>query len=445
MAAPDSPALEGPADPAVDPVTPARIGRVVVGMLTSSIGALIALITPIQLLLTLHLVDIAGQGAAAAFGVVTGLGALVALFANPIGGRLSDRTAARFGRRRTWILTGGLIGSAILFVLPITSEVWQVALLWCFVQGAFNFQQAATNALLADQVPERRRGTASGIGALGGTLGPLVGLTAVSLVQDPTWQWYIAGIAGVVGCVVAVLILRDPAKARAPRTERMSLLELSKTFWFNPAQFPALGFAWLIRFLLTTAYVSSTYNALLLIDHFGVAPAEVAGIVLTISVVGTLITAVVAVVGGPISDRVGRQKPFVIASGVLLAVALIMMAFAPSVGFVIAAAVPLGIGGGLFFAIDLAMCVRMLPNMDDAGKDFAILNIANTLPQSIVPFIAPGLIALGGYPALYLTLAVAGLVGAGLVLRLPEIGKEGDPRWAQIRRSDLVAATPAES
>ena len=41
---------------------------------------------------------------------------------------------------------------------------------------------------------------------------------------------------------------------------------------------------------------------------------------------------------------------------------------------------------------------------------------------------------LGGYTLLYVAIAVLGLIGAALVLRLPELGHEGDPRWALITR-----------
>jgi MFS family permease len=415
----------------------------VTGIVVSNLGALVALITPIQLLLTLHLVRIAGTGAALAFGMVTGVGAFVALLANPLGGRLSDRTAARFGRRRTWILTGALVGSLIVFSLPHTTSVWQVVLLWGFAQGAFNFQQAATNALMPDQVPERLYGTVSGIAGLAGTLGPLIGLAAVSFVPDLTWKWYLAGAVGV-GCgVAAIFIIKDPAAPKAARS-RLSLLEMSKTFWFNPAQFPALGMAWLVRFMVTCSYCAMTYNSLLLIEHFGIDPDDVGGIVLMIALISTLLTGVASVIGGVVSDKVRKQKPFVVAAAGMMALALVIMAFAPAYEWVVVAAVPLGLGGGLFFAVDIALCIRMLPNRDDAGKDMAVLNIANTLPQSVVPFVAPGLLALGGYPALYLALAVIGLVGALLLRRLPEVGKEDDPRYLPIRRPPGAPDHPPE-
>lgn len=120
------------------------------------------------------------------------------------------------------------------------------------------------------------------------------------------------------------------------------------------------------------------------------------------------------------------------------------MAFAPSIGFVFLATAAIGVGTGLFFSIDSALCVRVLPSSENAGKDFAIINMANTLPQSFVPFIAPFLLGLGGYTALYLVLAVLGVVGAVFVLRLPELGREGDPRWAVITRGEVPAPAAVE-
>jgi MFS family permease len=422
---------------AAAPATP--LPRLIAAMLASNVGALIALLTPLQLLLTLHLARIAGPSAAAAFGVVTGVGALFALFANPLAGRISDRTAARFGRRRTWILTGALGGSLIVFALGFTTEVWQVAIVWSATQTLFNFQQAATSALLADQVPSNRRGTVSGTVGLAAAVGPLAGIAAVSAITDPVIQWAIvAGISAILG-VIAVFLLRDPQHPRPAGQAGLGLTELAKSFWLNPRKHPAFGWAWLVRFLITCAYASGTYNAFFVMDRFGVAEDEVAGVVLSMSLITVGLLALTSIVAGPISDKVRRQKPFVIAAGVMAAVSLLLMAFAPSLEAVFVAVAVLGVGTGMFFSIDSALCVRVLPSSENAGKDFAIINMANTLPQSFVPLIAPAMLALGGFSALYILLAVLGVLGALAVLRLPEIGNEGDPRWAVITRADELA------
>lgn len=434
--------MSNPSDAAVanGPDTPATpLPRLVTAMFLSNSGALIALFTPLQLLLTLKLTAIAGPGAAAAFGVITGLGALFALVANPLAGRISDRTAARFGRRRTWMLAGAVTGSLVVLAHSFATEVWQVAVIWCATQAVFNFQLAATGALFADQVPATRRGTVSGVIGLAAAIGPLAGIAAVSSMTDTVAQWgTVAGISVVLG-VLAVVLLRDPQHPRPAGQAGLNAVELLKSYWLNPRKHPAFGWAWVVRFLLTCGYASGTYTAFFVMDRFGVAPADVGGVVLTVSMLNVALLALTSVVVGPISDRMRRQKPFVIAAGVLAAGALVLMSTASTLGFVYIAAAMLGVGIGFFLAIDGAMCVRMLPSFDDAGKDLAIINLANTLPQSVVPLIAPFLLALGGFSAVYVTLAVIALAGAVAVLRLPEIGHEGDPRWALITRTSTPA------
>jgi MFS family permease len=415
--------------------------RLSAALVASNVGALAALLTPLSLLLTLHLTRIAPDSAAAAFGLITGFGALFALIANPLAGRISDRTAARFGRRRTWILTGGLGGALVVFALAFTTEVWQVVIVWCATQTLFNFQQAATSALLADQVPPLRRGTTSGFVGLAAAIGPLFGLAAVSAITDPLVQWAVISVLAAVLAIVAVLLLRDPQHKRQPG-ETLNLVELAKSFWLNPWRHPAFGWAWLVRFLITCVFAASTYNAFFLLDRFGIDPEAVGGLVLLLSMVSVGLLAITSVIAGFVSDRLRRQKPFVIAAGLLGAAGLILMAFAPSIQIVFVATAIMGIGTGLFFSIDSAMCVRVLPSSENAGKDFAIINMANTLPQSFVPFIAPFLLGLGGFSALYIVLAVLAAAGAAAVLRLPELGREGDPRWAVITRGD-AAPVPA--
>lgn len=427
---PDAPVAET-APAAVTPT-----GRVITAMFVSNVGAFVGLLTPLQLLMTLHLTRIAGTEAAGAFGIVTGFGALFALIANPLGGRISDRTAARFGRRRTWILTGSLAGAVTVFGLGYTTEVWQMAVIWCLTQTLFNFQLAATSALMADQVPTHRRGTASGMLGLAAAFGPLAGIGAVSAISDPGLQWTVAAGAAAILGVVAVLLLREKKHEPAADEAKLSVVQLVTSLWLNPVKHPAFGWAWLVRFLLACAVASATYNAFFLMDRFSIGTAEVGGVVLTLSLVNVAVLAVTSVVAGPLSDRLGRQKPFALAAGLLAAAALVLMGTASALGVVYVAIALLGVATGLMVSVDTAICVRVLPSSENAGKDLGVINMANTLPQSIVPFVAPALLALGGFTALYLVLAVVAVLGGLAVLRIPERGREGDPRWAVITRAD---------
>lgn len=435
MPVPQSSVVAGAIDPASTPV-----GRLLPAMFASNVSAFIGLLTPLQVLMTLHLTRIAGPGAAAAFGIITGFGALAALVASPLGGRISDRTAARFGRRRTWILTGAIGGAIAVFAMAGTTEVWQMAALWCVIQMLFNFQLAATSALMADQVPQRRRGTASGLLGLSAAVGPLVGVAAVSAVSDPFLQWVVTAVAAAGLAVVAVLLLRDKQHTPAREEGRFSLIELLRSFWVNPLRHPAFGWAWLVRFLVFCAVASSTYNAFFLMDRFGISAEAVPATVLLVTLVSVAALALTSVIAGPLSDRLQRQKPFAAGAGVAAAAALVLMAAASEMWFVFAANALLGIAIGLVGSVDLALCVRVLPNRENAGKDLGVINMAGLLPQSIVPFVAPLFIALGGYAALYIALAIAALLGALAVARIPEVGRENDPRFARITRGAPVDA-----
>ncbi|MDF2443996.1 MAG: hypothetical protein JWR01_2199 [Subtercola sp.] len=424
---------QAPAEGAIAPATPYR--RLVGGLVSAYAGALVVQAVPTNLLLATHLSSIAGPGATAAFGLVSGLGGLATIIANPLGGRLSDRTTARLGRRRTWILTGGLGASLTILAMIFTTAVWQVVVVWCIVQLLVTFQLAAAAAVAPDQLPAPRRGSVSGLIGLISALAPVVGLAAVTLAAGtPALQWMILAGMGIVAAIVSVLLLRDPQHGTRGARRPLDLRELASSYWVNPRRHPAFGWAWLVRFLLTCTVASIAFNTFLLIDRFHMDNAEVNGTVLGLSLLAIVVLGVTTAVSGVLSDRLRRQKPFLIGGGLVAAGGLVIMAFAPAVATVFLGVGVIGLGYGAVISTDFALCIRVLPDPEAVGKDFAVLNIASSLPGSIVPFAAPLLIGVGGFPAFYFTLALLAVIGALLVLRLPEIGREGDPRWALITR-----------
>lgn len=431
-----------PVADALDPATPFK--RLMGSMATSYAGAFIVSVVPVTLLLTVHLSAIAGAATASAFSLVTGVAALIALIVQPLTGRLSDRTTARFGKRRTWILTGGLVGSLLLLGMIATTEVWQVVVVWTLVSIFTQVQFAATGALLAEQVPAKRRGSLSGVLGSMAIVGPVLGLAAVSLFTSMLWlQWIVVAGSGVLLVAISVSLLHDPQQQRAADEPRISLRDLVRSFWLSPRRHPAFGWAWAVRFLVTCTGASTAYNALLLIDRFHYTPAEVATPVLELTLTYGGLIVVFSTIGGVLSDKLQRQKPFVMVAGVIAAAALVLVALAPTVSALFLATAVLGVGAGIFLSVDLALSVRMLPDPENVGKDIGVLSLASTLPGSVVPFVAPLFLLVGGYTALYIGLAVFGIVGAVLVTRLPELGHEGDRRWALIT-SEAASSSKGE-
>ena len=84
---------------------------------------------------------------------MTGIGAAVAMIANPVAGALSDRTTGRFGRRHPWTVGGALAGAAALVLLVGQHTIAGVIIGWCLVQVGLNAMLASLTAGVPDHVP----------------------------------------------------------------------------------------------------------------------------------------------------------------------------------------------------------------------------------------------------------------------------------------------------
>lgn len=138
---------------------------------------------------------------------------------------------------------------------------------------------------------------------------------------------------------------------------------------------------------------------------------------------GTMIT---SVIGGYISDRMGKRKIFVIVSTLVIAVAGVILAFVPegNNGWTITmiAALILGIGYGWYLAVDQALITQVLPTAGDRARDLGVINIANSMPQVLAPVLCALFVTqLGGYPALYIAVAVITVLGALAVIPIKSV------------------------
>ena len=161
----------------------------------------------------------------------------------------------------------------------------------------------------------------------------------------------------------------------------------------------------------------NAYQAFYLIMVQHVDPATVGTSIFVATLILTGLSLVFAPIMGKLSDIVGRRKPFVIAAAVIFAIGLALVAAASSYpAFLIAIAV-MGVGQGVYFAVDFALVTQVLPDAENPAKDLGIMNLASTLPSTIVPAVAPALLALGASattPQNFTALFVAGVIAAVL-------------------------------
>lgn len=407
--------------------TPAKAPRGFTPSLAAvNFGVFLALLTPVLVSMAFKVQHISAtpEEATGNLGLIMGVGALFALIANPLAGRLSDRTTSRWGMRRPWILGGAIVGVGGFMLIGVATSVWVVLIAWCLVQAAMNAVLAAANATLPDQVPAAGRGKVSGIVGITTPLGILGGSFLVNFLSDDFSRFVVPAVIALILAVLFVLVLKDRRLEHKP-AQRLTVGQFFGSFVFNPAKHPDFGWTWLTKFFVMFGYAGiATFLPFYLTEQFQLDEQNAISTILLANVASMAAMMISSPLGGFLSDKIGKRRPFVAVAGLIMVVGLVVLAFAPNVATVIVAQAIIGFGAGSFFSVDLALATQVLPNPDDTAKDLGVLNIANALPQSIAPAIAPGIIALGaatalgGYTLWYLVGAVVALAGAVLVYRI---------------------------
>lgn len=400
----------------------ARVGVRFTGAVSvAMLGLWAGFFAPLQVLLPEQVAAIDPGGKVAALAVVTGAGAGVALVVNPVVGALSDRTRSRLGRRRPWVLGGGVFGAAALVLLGAQTTVAGTTIAWCLAQLCLNTQLAALIATVPDHVPAGQRGLVSGLVGLAQPLGVAVGVAVVSrAITSSVVAYDVLAVTLLATSLGYVFLVREAPLRRAvqPRLSRWL-----RGFWVSPRRHPDFAWAWLSRLLVNLSQALGIGYLIYFLQDVVRLPKDQAaqGVSLLVAVyTGSLLLTVVA--AGWLSDRLRRRRVFVVCSAVTIAVGTGLIAAWPTWTSAVIAAIVQGLGFGVYVAVDVALITQVLPTTADRAKDLGVLNIANTLPQLIGPAIAATLIThAGGYRGLFAGAAVVTVIGGALVTRIRSV------------------------
>lgn len=392
----------------------------IVGFALANLGFFIAVMTPIAVTLAIRVSALDPVGKGASLGAILGSGALFALFANPIFGQLSDRTRSRFGRRRPWLIGGVIMGSLAQLVIAYSSNLLMIGIAWCAVQVAYNAMLAALVAIVPDQVPEQQRGMISALAGMSVYVALLIGSAVVSLTGTGSNAMFLVPTAiGLVTILGFALLLDDRPTHNEPTPASNLLGELAASFWVNPVKYRDFGYAWLSRFLVFFGFaVLTSYQVYYLTDQLGVAEAGIGQTMFFSILITTCCVVASSIISGYLSDRTGRRKPFVFAAAATYALGIAVIMMAPDLNMFFVGVAISSVGFGVYYAVDQALVVDILPDREtNAAKNLGVLNIANAVPQSIAPAIAPIVLAIGSgsgqnYTLLYALAAVSAFLGA---------------------------------
>jgi len=380
-------------------------------------GIFVGLLTPILITMFAKLSDMGLEGSelTGALSLIVGIGGIFGLFGNPLFGKISDRTTGRYGRRRPWMLIG-VVGALLgLGIVAVASNLWMVAAGWWLVSLSYNIALAATVAVMADQVPVNQRGLVGAFLGIGVGVAATIGTFVVASMPSIFLKLVVPGLVALVLVTVLVVVLKDKT-IRKEDVPPFTFREFLQSFYVNPVKAPDFAWAWLGRLLLFMGIaILLTMQGPYLSGHLHVPEDEIQGRIFIATLTQTIAIIVIGLIGGPISDKLGRRKVFVVGSTVLYAIGLAVIAFAPNIETFLVGMAVTGAAQGVYLAVDLALVVDVLPSKETAARDLGVFNMAATLAQSLAPTIAPVFLVIGGggnFVALFAAAAVFSVLGA---------------------------------
>jgi MFS family permease len=323
-------------------------------------------------------------------GLIPPLGALFSLAITPLAGALSDLSADPKGRRRSYLIVGTLWNCLFLLFMASYgkgSNVWLYAVCYFGVQCGANWWGGPYAGLIPDVVPLEERGAASGWMMFMTAAGTIAGaVIAGQFVHRGFLLPYVFIVLNILVCLGLTLTVREPPGR--PRRDDFNLGEFARGFLQPLRERPDFVWVLITRCLVSMGMFSVyTFFVYFLTDIVHLKDAEQTGSRLL--GVAAIIGMPFALIAGRLSDRWGRKR-IVQATGALMAATCGfygLISYHPSWPASIAIAILFGIGSCAYQAVDWALALDILPDLDTAGKDMGVWHSALVLPQVIAPFV----------------------------------------------------------
>lgn len=366
-------------------------------------GGAVAYVPLLTVLLPQRIADLQGGEDVAALAQVSFLGAVMASIANIGVGMLSDRTRVR----RPFVIAGLILSNALLLAVGTATSVTQIVVLVMVWQVALNLMLAPLMAWAGDCFPDEQKGVLGGALALSPALGALAGslVTWDGLVAPPA---RLALVAVLVSALVLPAVLLGKGRVRpalvapvpapppsAPRAERVVLRMWAARLLVQVAE--GGMFAFLLYWLRS---IAPGY------------PENGAANIFSLVLVGAVPLSLML---GRWSDRHSRPVVPLVATALLCACGMLVMAAAMTLAWGIAGYVLFGLAAAVFLALHSGQTLRVLPAPQHRGRDLGLFNLTNTVPGMVMPGLTVMLVPQFGYGALFVLFAGLAFVSAALL------------------------------
>ncbi len=313
--------------------------------------------------------------------LVPAWGTIIGLLSQPVFSVVTDLSTSRWGRRRPYILIGGLFGGIWFFLLPFFSLYAWIFLFYGLSSLSLNLSEVSYAGFFKDKISLRDRGKISGAMlslSLVATFPLITGLIGFEILGQPNFLAYpflFGGITTIIFTLPTVLFLRDqPSKSTMTMRERLTPRAGFREFRENKD----LRRISIVTFLYNIASGMMVPFALLYLEQEIGIPTDI----------GTLLNALILLATfvfcfplGVFADRRGR-RPILGFAGVCLVMSMLLL-FLNGItiqSFAVAMAA-FGFMGMAFTTLDFVprSYVADIAPPDKEAQYFAINNICSTI------------------------------------------------------------------
>jgi MFS family permease len=377
---------------------------------------------------TFIVIGIVGQeNATVAFATASGITGIAVVIFGIFSGVIADKTRVKMGRRRFWIIAGSIGGALSMLALTYASSILMFIISISLVNFFYGMVSLSCYALVPEQIAQEKFGRVSGLIGAAAPAFVMTGQMLMGVFANSTLQEKMITIIIVqlIGGMLAALLIKDNNIVATTTSEKKSIG--IRGFYPSFKKHPSYTWALLTKLFINFTNAGMGMLTLFYIARFHLTEPEIFKIMgLMAPTIGLMVVA--GILGGFLSDKIKKQKPFVMGAALLTGICLIVFAFSSNVTWVIIGNFIFNFGFGMYNAVDNALVNRILPSKENAAKDISIMNTTTTLSGTLVSFAAPTIIALGvslfggdGYTLFFLVLAAFSILSAVVVIPIPEM------------------------
>lgn len=315
-------------------------------------------------------------------GVLTFVGLILAMLVQPVAGAFSDRFSSSLGKRLPFIFAGTLLVLLLLPGIGISTTFYYLFLSYCLLQLVSNCAQGPFQALIPDMIPQRYRGTASGVKSLLEIVLTVLCIRLVAYLMDTytarknsLWLWTSLSLLGIImlaTMVVTLLTVREKSTGAEARIVSRTKI-IAGAYKIDPKK--DRNFFW---FLMSRLFIFMALGTLQTFAFYFIRdiihppnPASVtANLIITVG--GLLLISVYP--AGYLSDKLGRQ-PLIVFSGITGVFGILTLYFSPTYTGVLVCAALLGISTGTFLSTNWALATDLAIRGEEA-RYLGLTNIA---------------------------------------------------------------------